>query len=152
MPKVSHRTLKIFAALVWNIGGMVLLLKGASLLMEAEALQPDRFWIWVAVLTGTMIGGLKARYLFSKSCKRNLARIDGLKQPRIWQFYRPRFFVFLLLMILAGATLSRMAHGSYPFLIGVAIVDFSISVALLGSSYVFWRPQTSVSEANGGQT
>jgi len=33
MPKVSHRTLKIFAALVWNIGGMVLLLKGASLLM-----------------------------------------------------------------------------------------------------------------------
>jgi len=48
-------------------------------------------------------------------------------------------------MILTGATLSRMAHGNYPFLIGVAIVDFSISVALLGSSYVFWRPQNSVS-------
>lgn len=147
MLTVSARSLKILAALVWNIGGIVLLLKGTSLLMEAESLQPDSFWTWVTVLTGILIGGVKARFLFSKSCKRNLARIDGLAQPKIWQFYRPRFFVLLLLMILTGAALSRLAHGSYPFLIIVAIVDFSISIALLGSSYVFWISKNKVSSS-----
>ncbi len=42
-------------------------------------------------------------------------------------------------MILLGAVLSRMAHGHYAFLIGVAALDFSIAMALLGSSYVFWQ-------------
>jgi hypothetical protein len=81
---------------------------------------------------------VKARYLFSKSCRKNLARIDELQHPRIWQFFRPRFRIFLVLMILAGATLSRMAHDNYPFLIGVAVLDFSIGIALLGSCCIFW--------------
>jgi hypothetical protein len=47
-------------------------------------------------------------------------------------------------MILAGTTLSRVAHGNYPFLIGVAIVDFSIGIALLGSCYIFWTHKSVV--------
>ena len=142
MATASSRYLKILAAFVWYIGGIALLLKGASLLLEAEALRPDRPWPWVAVIAGLLIGSVKARFLFSKSCKKNLLRIDGLKRPRIWQFYRPRFLIFLVLMILAGATLSRLAHGNYPFLLGVAVVDFSISIALFGSSYIFWAHKT----------
>ena len=142
MATASARSLKILAALVWYIGGIVLLLKGASLLLAAEALRPDLPWPWIAVIAGLLIGSVKARFLFSKSCKKNLARIDRLKRPRIWQFYRPRFFIFLMLMILAGTTLSRLAHGNYPFLLGVAIVDFSISIALLGSSCIFWTHKT----------
>ncbi len=138
MAPASARSLKILAALVWYIGGVVLLLKGASLLLEAEALRPDKTWPWLAVIAGLFLGSVKARFLFSKSCRKNLARIDGLPRPRIWQFFRPQFFVFLVLMILAGATLSQMAHNNYPFLIGVAVVDFSIGIALLGSSYIVW--------------
>ena len=142
MIPASAHSLKILAALVWYIGGVVLLLKGTNLLQEAEALRPDRPWPWVAVITGLMIGSVKAGFLFSKSCKKNLVRIDRLKRPKIWQFYRPRFFIFLMLMILTGATLSRLAHGNYPFLLGVAVVDFSISIALIGSSYIFWTHKT----------
>jgi hypothetical protein len=40
---------------------------------------------------------------------------------------------------MTGATLSRLAHDNYYFLIGVAILDFSIAIALLSSSYVFWK-------------
>jgi hypothetical protein len=47
-------------------------------------------------------------------------------------------------MILAGATLSRLAHNNYAFLIGVGILDISIAVALLGSSYVFWKQKAFV--------
>ena len=144
MAPASARSLKILAALVWYIGGIVLLQKGGSLLLEAEALRPGQTWPWFAIITGLFLGIVKARFLFSKSCRKNLTRIDGLQRPRIWQFFGPQFFVFLALMILAGATLSQMAHNNYPSMIGVAILDFSIGIALLGSSYIFWTHRTLV--------
>ena len=132
-------SLKILAAIVWYGGGIALLLKGSCLFFEAHALQPEQGWPWLAVVIGMFLGYLKARYLFSKSCRRNLDRITALERPRIWQFFRPGFFAALAVMIFAGATLSRLAHNHYAFLVGVAILDLAISVALLGSSYVFWN-------------
>jgi len=136
---VSHRALNILAALVWYVGGIVLMIKGCSLLIEAGILQPDRHWPWTAAIIALLIGGIKAKFLFAKSCRKNLARIAALDQPKIWQFFKPVFFLFLLLMVLAGAALSKLAHGNYPFLLGVAGLDLTIAIALLGSSYVFWK-------------
>jgi len=135
----SYRVLYILAALVWCIGGIVLMIKGCSQLLEAELLQPDQHWPWTAAIIALLIGSIKATFLFSKSCRKNLARIAALDQPKIWQFFRPVFFLFLLLMILTGATLSFIAQGNYPFLLGVAGLDLTIAIALLGSSYVFWK-------------
>jgi len=136
---VSARTLNLLAAAVWIIGGLVLLWKGGSLLVQAEGLQPDRVWPCLAVVAALLLGGLKGRSLFRKSCQRNLERIAALEQPKIWQFFRPGFFLALAVMIATGATLSRLAHGNYPFLIAVATLDLSLAVALLGSSTVFWK-------------
>jgi len=141
---VSARSLKILAALIWYIGGIMMLVKGRSLLVEADALEPDLVWPWLAVVTGLLLGGLQAKYLFAKSCQKNLDRIDALDRPRIWQFFRPGFFAALTVMIVIGATLSRLAHNNYPFLIAVAAVDINIGVALLGSSYVFWTQKAFV--------
>ena len=141
---VSTRSLKILAALVWYVGGIILLLKGGSLLVEADALRPEQEWPWVAAVVGPVLGGLKAKFLFSKSCRKNLARIAALDQPKIWRFFSPRFFAVLTVMILTGATLSRLAHNNYAFLIGVAILDLGIAIALLGSSYVFWKQKAFV--------
>jgi len=44
-----------------------------------------------------------------------------------------------MLMILIGAALSHFAHGNYPFLIAIAVLDLTIAIALLGSSYVYWK-------------
>jgi hypothetical protein len=140
---VSARSLNILAALVWYVGGVVLVLKGGSLLAEAEALRPGLAWPWLALAAALLLGGLKARFLFARSCYRNLTRIAALDQPRIWQFYKPGFFLFLALMVSAGATMSRLAQGNYPALIGVAILDLAIAIALLGSSYVFWKRKAS---------
>jgi hypothetical protein len=136
---VSTRSLKVISALVWYIGGVVLLLKGGSLLAEAESLRPGEAWPWLAAAVGIVIGVLKAKLFFTRSCQRNLERIDALERPRIWQFFRPGFFLFLGLMILLGASLSGMAHDNHAFLIAVAIVDVGIASALLASSHVFWR-------------
>jgi hypothetical protein len=139
MISVSRRTLKILAAIAWYIGGIVLLLKGASLLLEAEQLRPSGFWPWPATAIGLLLGGLKAKFIFIRSCRRNLDRIAALQQPKIWQFFRPVFFAALAVMILAGAVLSRLAHNGYPWLIGVATLDLALATALFGSSYIFWK-------------
>ena len=144
MLTVSTCTLNILAAFVWYVGGIVLLLKGSSLLAEAHSLRPEQGWLWLAAVAGPFIGGAKAKFIFSKTCQKNLVRIAALDRPRIWQFLSPWFFVFLAVMILAGATLSRLAHNNYAFLIGVGILDTSIAVALLGSSYVFWKQKAFV--------
>ena len=135
--RTSPTVLKILAAATWSIGGIVLLYKGCSLLIEAWRLQPAVILNCFPVLTGIVIGALKARFLFSHSCRKNLERIDSLPDPKLWQFFRPAFFFFLILMILLGVWLSWMAHGEYGMLIGVSSLDLTISVALLGSLNVF---------------
>jgi hypothetical protein len=90
-------------------------------------------------MIGLIVGSLKARFLFFRSCRKNLRRIKALDRPRLWQFFRPGFCVALAAMITLGASLSRMAHGNYSFLISVAILDLSIGVALLTSSIIFWK-------------
>jgi hypothetical protein len=139
MFSASTRTLKILAAVLWYSGAIVLLTKGASLLLEADALQPGRNWTWLTLVLGLSIGWLKVKFIFRRACQKNLARIALLSEPKIWQFYRPGFLLFLAAMIIIGSTLSRMAHGNYPFLIAMVILDFSLATALFGSSVVFWQ-------------
>ena len=136
---MSTRRVKIVAAFIWYAGGGALMLKGWRLLADANTLQPDLVWQWLAIAAGVLIGITRAKFLFVRSCRKNLERIDALEHPRIWQCFRPRFFLMLLAMILGGAFLSNQAQNNYPFLIGVAVLDFSIATALYVSSYVFWR-------------
>ncbi len=133
----SPRILNMLSAAVWLIGGVVLLLKSGSLLAEAIELHPK--WLWPALSAGVglVVGGLKSRFIFRRSCHKNLNRIAALTEPKLWQFFSPRFFLLLALMITTGVTLSRMAEGRYVMLLGVAALDLTIAVALLGSYPVF---------------
>lgn len=141
MLTVSTRTLNMLAALVWYVGGIVLLIKGSSLLVEAHALRPETYWIWIVIAAGLCFGSLKGVFIFSKSCQKNIARIGTIEHPKVWQFFKPWFFVVLAVMIMFGAALSRLAqtYNNYLFLIGVAIVDIDIGIALLWSSNIFWK-------------
>lgn len=135
----SRRTLRLLAALTWYIGSFALLSKGGRLLCEASVLRPEAKWPLYAAFLGIFIGVTKAIYLFNRSCRNNLQRIDKLPVPYIWGFFRPRFFILLTLMVTTGATLSRLSHGNYLWLIGVGIVDISVGMALFVSSRVFWK-------------
>ncbi len=130
---------KSLAALIWVSGSVILFVKSSSLLMEADNLDPDKPWLWIAILTGLVIGSIKTKYLFNRLCNKNLNRIDDLEKPRLWHCYRPQFFIFLFLMVALGAYMSKVAQGSYYLLISVATVDLSIATALLGSSLCFWK-------------
>ena len=135
----STRTLKLLAAMVWYSGAVVLSYKSSRLLLEAQSINSNQSWIWLAVLAGIMIGIIKAKYLFKRVCIKNLKRIATLKTPKFWQFYRTHFYFFLLTMILLGSFISRLAHGNYAALITMATIEVSLATALLGSSSCFWK-------------
>jgi len=137
----SKLTLKLLAAAVWYSGAVVLSYKSARLLLEAQSINTDKTWIWLAVLTGIMIGMIKAKYLFKNICIKNIKRIDSLISPRLWQAYRTYFYFFLLAMIILGSSITRLAHGNYAALMTTAIVEISLATALLGSSNCFWKKQ-----------
>lgn len=138
MFNVSHYTLKVLAALVWCSGAVVMFTKSTNMLLEAERINPDQNWIWLAIVGGLLFGGIKGRYLFKRLCLNNLKRIYALHQPKLWQFYRMRFFVFLLTMVAVGTYFSRQAHGDYQLLLTMAFIEISVATALLGSSHCFW--------------
>ncbi|NNF15416.1 MAG: hypothetical protein HKN70_01655 [Gammaproteobacteria bacterium] len=139
MTVASKNTLRTIAAVVWLSGGVVLLLKGITLFVQAVKLNPGQSWTWLAVATGLLIGAVKAKFLFGGFCRKNLNRIAALDNPQLWQAYRPVFYLFLMAMILLGATLSKMAIGNYPALLALIVLDFSIAAALLGSFREFFR-------------
>ena len=139
MYNTSTHILKLLASLVWYSGAIVLSFKSSRLLLEAQSIKPNLVWIWLAVLSGLVIGIIKAKYLFKRLCIKNLKRINALEEPKLWQFYRMRFFFFLLAMIILGSFISRLAHGNYATLMTMAIIEVSLATALLSSSNCFWK-------------
>ncbi|MCP3661600.1 MAG: hypothetical protein GY696_03745 [Gammaproteobacteria bacterium] len=122
-------------------GVIVLLFKSSNLILAAEKLNPGQLWTGLAVIGGLVLGVIKTRYLFQRLCLKNLMRIEALKQPKLWHFYRWRFFGFLFSMIALDGYLSRLAEGDYVMLIVIAFVELSVAIVLLGSSGCFFRRQ-----------
>ncbi|MDX2349263.1 MAG: hypothetical protein QNK32_02620 [Porticoccus sp.] len=137
----APRTLKFLAAFVWYGGVVALLVKSASLLLAAKKIHPDENWVWLATSGGVVLGVIKAKYLFRRLCLKNIKRIDALVEPKLWRFYRIRFFVLLFTMVTLGSMLSRsaLAQGNYSMLLVMAFVELSVGIALLGSSDCFWK-------------
>ena len=134
---VPTHVLKILAGLIWYAGSIALFMKGHDLQVLASHLQPESWLPFSAFIIGLTAGLIKARFIFIKSSKKNLTRIKNLEQPKVWQFFLPRFFLFLALMIATGVVLSISAQNNFGFLIAVASLDYSIAVALFVSGFIY---------------
>ncbi len=139
MLNTTSNTLLKLAALVWYTGFVVLLTKSSVLFLEALKGGADQLFILTAILCGIVIGKIKAKYLFYNIGKKNIDRINLLVNPKLWQFYRKRFFIFLFLMISLGKYLSNAAHGENMALIALAVLELSIAFALVLSSHCFGK-------------
>jgi hypothetical protein len=133
------KTLKLLALLVWYIGFVALSLKSYKLFWEASRIDNNLLYLVVFLLLGVLLSLLKTKYIFIKSCQKNLERIDALKEPKIWNFYRFRFFLFLVGVISLGAWFSHLASGNYLFLLLVGVIDMALALALFFSSFEFFR-------------
>ena len=136
--KSSKRTLVILAAIVWYIGGIMLFRSGLELVIQARELMEGTLWPAIFITSGIILGIIQVLFIFRHSCRKNMQRINQLEDPRLWQFFRPGFFLALAIMITSGILLDHFAQGHYFFMLAVAAVDFALTISLLGSSYVFW--------------
>ena len=139
MFNTSQFTLKILAAVVWYVGIAVLFFKSSSLLIEADKIGASSTLLAMAVTSGLLIGSIKARFLFIRACNKNLQRIDSLKKPKLWNFYRIPFFLFMGLMISLGSYFFKLVQGEVSNMIILAVVELSVGSALLFSSHCFWK-------------
>ncbi|MDX1699166.1 MAG: hypothetical protein R3250_01050, partial [Melioribacteraceae bacterium] len=137
MIKANRKNLKYLSAAVLVFGGIALFIKGYLLLKEANQLSPNMEIISVIMAGAFIVGLLKSRYLISKFNRKNIERIDKLENPKIYEFYEPRFFIFLALMIIVGQTSSILASGNYNALLIIGGINLTLSTALLKSSVVF---------------
>lgn len=136
--RTSKKVLVILAALVWYIGAVMLFRGGLDLVAQAREMRPDSAWHWLCIILGIILGVIQARTLFTRSCQKNIQRISELKDPRLWEFYSPGFFLALAGMISAGILLDILSQGDYFIMLLVAGLDIALTISLLGSSYVYW--------------
>lgn len=129
---------------VWYIGSIFLTLEAAALLIQAVEIATNSSTFLWAILGGITMGILMARYLFIPACRQNLLHIKTLEDPRLWQFFQPQIFLFLVLILSANTLLSHWAAGNFNALILAAAVDISIATALLGSSGPFWQQKAEI--------
>ena len=141
MLNTTCSTLIKLAAIVWYTGVAVLVFKSGNLFFSSLEKGTAPLLIVIAVLCGIVIGKIKAKYLFSNICIKNIKRINLLVEPKLWQFYRKRFFVFLFLMISLGEYLSAAAQGKDLAIIALAVLELSIGLALFFSGHCFWKKQ-----------
>jgi hypothetical protein len=141
--RTSKKVLIILSAVVWYIGGIMLFRSGFELIILSTGIRTGENWPWVFIGLGIILGVFQASMIFNRSCRKNITRISQLEDPRIWQFFRPGFFLALAIMISSGILLNHLSQGRYFFMLGVAAVDFALTISLLGSSYVFWTEKLS---------
>ncbi len=138
--QTTRKHIFLCAVIIWYTGGIILALKGAAMIRSAFDLAPDVSIAALTACTGIGVGLIKARYIFAHALRKNMVRITKLTEPlHVWQCYRPGFFVFLAIVITLSKFITDWAAGSVLYLSLVAILDLSISTALLASSVLFWK-------------
>jgi hypothetical protein len=108
--KVSHLTLIVLAAVVWYSGGIALLLKGSALVKSAYAIDSQSLWTFAAPLLVVIAGLIKGKFLFSKSCKKNIQRIRSLANPHVWQYFRAGMLSIVFVQLRAFRPLGAKAR------------------------------------------
>ena len=146
MFRTTKRTLVYLSAGVWYIGGIMLFRGGWQLLTHAREMRPESNWHWLFIVLGVMLGIAQASTIFARSCRKNLTRINQLEDPRLWQFFRPGFFLALAVMITSGVLLDYIVQGNYFYMIALAGLDFALSISLLGSSIIFWKEYRNIQD------
>lgn len=106
--KLTTPSLKQLARLLWLFGGLVLLVRGGTFLVQM-APEQDAFAAWLlsspwAMAAGVVlalgIGFVKGKFILKKSCMRNLARLEQLEHPvKPIHVYDVRSWIVIAIMI-----------------------------------------------------
>lgn len=130
-PGAAPKTHGIVAASVWSIVGISLMIRGGFFLLSANSL-----WLcMVAILIGTG----KSLLMLDKSARKNILRINSLKNGTcVGGIYSVKMWILVLCMVFLGRAL-RMS--SVPQEI-VGVIYVAIGWGLFFSSRLLWKNVT----------
>ncbi len=140
---MNHNQLFNIAGGVWGLVGVMLVLRGADMFkLAVEQQQASQTALMAAIAISLVIGGVKGKLVFSKTARKNKARISALPTPlKVHQVYSPRFYLFITAMMAFGFSLR-----SFNELIGgyvvVAAIYVGVGLALTVSSFYYWKPES----------
>lgn len=147
----KHKTLIIFAGMVWLSVGVFLLQLGLRLLTSALSLDSDTSVLFnhlssvagslenaviALIMIGLLIGFYKGRMVLSRSVRRIISRIRSFEEPtHIYKMYSIPYIILLLSMVCLGMTIK---YFQIPVDIRGAI-DVAIGSALINGSMFYFR-------------
>lgn len=137
---VDKEILYWLAALVWLVGVLATGETGTNLLVDAQRRYDNKdMWIvYTCWALSVAVGLTFAHLLFVPIFKKNLVRILALEDPRIYQFFRMRFWfmliffdgsIYLVTKLFAKDELSHALIGA---------LDFSVCVSLSVSGFLYF--------------
>ncbi len=147
--KIRHGAAIIFSGALWMGVGVLLLVKGFSLLlhpavgkvsllmpyMGSFAEQKEQASL-ILISIGLVIGFFKGRFVLAKSAARVIARIVSLPNPcSVFSMYTRSYVILIGSMMLMGMSLRWV---SIPYDIK-GIVDVAIGSALTNGSAFYFR-------------
>lgn len=148
MLKVSHTTMIVISGLVWLVIGCILLPLGLNFVVESilkenlatlhrpllDSLAPYLDGVepaalaWIALCL--FVGFIKARYVFSKTVKKGIERIQSLPNPAsLGQLYTKAYYILLGSMIFLGMLVKYLPmdiRGGIDIIIGAALINGAV--------------------------
>ena len=109
---------------LWICGGLALLSKGCSLLMNSE-------WVWLLAPLGLAIGFAKGRWVLSKTMQRLKTRLAALSHPiSLKAAFPPAYLALIAVMVSLGFALRWVPDDLR------GLIDLAVGSALcLGATY-----------------
>ena len=137
---MKHNHLFSLAGTIWGLVGLMLLLRGADLYkLAVEEQHASQMGLSISIFASLALGGAKGKFLFSRTARRNMARISSLEAPlKPHQVYAGKFYFLILGMIGLGMFM-RTYNDWFGGYIVVAAIYCGIGLALTVSSMYYWK-------------
>jgi len=136
---LNKNSLLSIAGGFWGIMGLFLIYRSFALYQLAMSEQAATTQaIAISVICGLIIGGVKGKFVFSKTARKNKNRIEGLDAPhKIYHAFGNKFYMLVPGMILLGVLLRHFNEylGGY---VVVGAIYCGIGAALVVSSIFYW--------------
>lgn len=147
---MNKNNLFAIAGGVWVLVGLFLIFRGMHLYQLAVSEQhTSQNAIIFSCIAGLLIGGIKGKFILSKTARKNISRIDNLVVPlKAYHVFSKPFYIFIVCMMGFGFLLRHMNTylGGY---VVVAAIYCGIGMALVVSSRTYWRtaPKAALEES-----
>jgi len=137
---MNRNVLFNLAGAIWGLVGLFLILRGAGMFEQAwREQQASQTGLTVALGASLLIGGVKGRFIFSRTARRNKERIARLPEPlKVHHVYAPGLYVLIAGMIGLGVLL-RTYHEFFGGYLVVGAIYCGIGLALFISSFYYWK-------------